>query len=150
MKNIIIISLVVFFTTSCVSTKSTIKNIDDTIASPTVNPNLECFIFTKISQNKKYGYDEDYPINVGFSTPEEGLKNQTLFLNALAGPKGEKIKYTKKESCCPYPTKKEAMGVGLIDKYEIVWDGIKKPIILYLNKYERGELLIPVGFTARK
>ncbi len=150
MRNSIIICLIVFFTASCISTKSTIKNIDDSAVAPAINKVLECFVIEKISQNGKYGYNADYPINVGFSTPEEGLKNQTLFLNALAGPKGEKIKYTKKESCCPYPTKKDKMGVALIDIYEITWDGIKKPIILYLNKYEKGELMIPKGFTGRK
>ena len=76
--------------------------------------------------------------------------NATRFLNALAGPKGEKITYTKQESCCPFPSKHSAMGAGLLDVYEIVWDGQKKPILLYLNIYEKGYLKVPVGLSIKK
>ncbi len=64
-------------------------------------------------------------------------------MNALAGPKGEKITYTKLESCCPFPTKRSEMGVGLLDVYEIKWEGQKNPVILYLNIYEKGYLMVP-------
>jgi hypothetical protein len=42
------------------------------------------------------------------------------------------------------------MGAGLLDKYEITWEGQKKPIYLYINIYEKGDLLIPYGLNAKK
>ncbi len=134
---------------SCISTKSTIKNIDDSVVGPALNEKYNSFIITLKATNKKYGYNEDYPVNVGFTSLADGTQNEIRFLNALAGPKGEKITYEKKESCCPFPTKKSEMGAGTLDVYEITWEGNPKPVILYLNKFEKGVLMIPMGFTAR-
>ena len=68
----------------------------------------------------------------------------------MAGPKGEKITFTKLESCCPFPTKRCEMGAGFLDVYELRWEGQKEPIKLYLNIYERGYLLVPVGLSIKK
>jgi hypothetical protein len=149
MKKIIVASFI-FMLFSCISTKSTIKNIDDNISGPGLNEAFGCFIITKNATDKKYGYNEDYPINVGFTAIEDGLNNEVRFLNALAGPNGEKIKFELKNSCCPFPTKKIEMGAGTLDVYEITWAGQTKPVVLYLNKFEKGELMIPIGFTNRK
>ena len=135
---------------SCISTRSTIKNIDDSIPGPALNETFNSFIITKKAPNKKYAYNEDYPVNVGFTSLEDGNNNQIRLLNALAGPNGEKITFVKKDPCCPFPTKKSDMGAGLIDTFEITWEGQKQPVLLYINKFEKGELMIPVGFTARK
>lgn len=150
MKKILLVILLSSLFTSCISTKSTIKNIDDSVIGPALNEAFGSFIITKNTVNKKYGYDKDYPVNVNFTSVEDGLNNQIRFLNALAGPKGEKIKYLQKDACCPFPTKKTDAGAGTIDTFEITWDGQTKPVLLYINKFEKGELLIPVGFLARK
>ena len=139
-----------FLFTSCISTKSTIKNIDDSVPGPALNEAYNSFIITQKATDKKYGYDEDYPVNVGFTTIKDGPNNQIRFLNALAGPNGEKVTYVKKDACCPFPTKKSEMGAGTIDMFEVTWEGNTKPVILYINKFERGLLMIPVGFSARK
>lgn len=108
------------------------------------------FEITKFSIDKKYGYHQDYPVNVGFTTLKEGPANENRFLNALQGPDGEKITYKKIGKCCPFPTKKTEMGGGLLNQYEITWKGLEKPVILYLNMYEKGEIMVPVGFTPKK
>lgn len=136
--------------TSCISTRSTIKNIDDNAPGPTLNQASNSFVITQKATDKKYAYHEDYPVNVGFTSLNEGAVNQIRFLNALAGPNGEKVTYVKKDACCPFPTKKTEMGAGTIDMFEVTWEGNTKPVILYINKFERGALLIPVGFTAKK
>jgi hypothetical protein len=66
----------------------------------------------------------------------------------LAGPKGEKISYIKTGICCPFPNTKSEMGVASVDVYSITWEGQKKTVILYLNSYEKGALMVPVGFTS--
>ncbi len=150
MKKVLISCFIALLMCSCISTKSTIKNIDDSIVGPALNETFASFIITKKATNKKYAYNPDYPVNVGFTTLEDAANNQIRFLNALAGPKGEKIKFEQKESCCPFPTKKTDTGAGTIDIFEITWEGQTKPILLYINKFEKGELLIPIGLSARK
>lgn len=135
--------------TSCVSIKSSLKNVDDNAPIPALSKE-NTFIFTEYSKDKKYGFDPDYPINVFYKNTKNENLNSMRFLNALAGPKGEKITCTKLESCCPFPSKRTEMGAGFLDIYEVTWEGQPKPIKLYLNIYERGYLLVPVGLSLKK
>jgi len=149
MKKIISLFALLIIATSCVSTKSTLKNVDDNAPIPTLG-NDNTFIITEYSKDKKYGYNPDFPINIFYVDTRNEFINQQRFLNALAGPKGEKITYTKLESCCPFPTKRSDTGAGLLDVYQLRWEGQKNPVTLYLNIYEKGALMIPLGLTAKK
>lgn len=149
MKKLIPYIALLFIATSCISTQSTIKNVDDNAPFPTML-DYNTFVITEFSKDLKYGYDMDYPINIFYGINNNETINQKRYLNALAGPNGEKITYSKLESCCPFPTKKNEMGVGLLDKYELRWEGQKKPIILYLNIYEKGVLMVPFGLRLKK
>jgi hypothetical protein len=145
----IAILLLSFAIASCVSTKSTLKNVDDKTPIPIVSKS-NTFVITEFSEDKKYGFDKDYPINVFYKSAANETINQQRFLNALTGPNGEKLMYEKNESCCPFPTKNNAMGVGMLDIYKVTWDGLKTPLLLYFNSYEKGVLLVPVGFGLKK
>jgi hypothetical protein len=149
MKKYFILLMLLTIISSCVSTKSTLKNVDDNA------PNLRLtsentFVINQYSKDKKYGYDEDYPINIFYKSSKDDIINQQRFLNALAGPNGEKITYKKIQSCCPFPTKKSEMGAGFLDIYELTWEGQTAPIKLYLNIYEKGVLMVPVGLSLKK
>ena len=147
-KNLLFITLLVL-SASCVSTKSTLKNVDNN--APDLYLSREnTFVITEYSKDKKYGYDADYPINLFFQNTRNEKLNQERFLNALAGPKGEKITFSKLESCCPFPTKRTDLGAGLLDVYELKWEGQKKPVKLYLNIFEKGILMVPVGLSLKK
>ncbi|RTZ03779.1 2-dehydro-3-deoxyphosphooctonate aldolase [Flavobacterium bomense] len=147
-KSILFIALLIG-TTSCISTQSTLKNTDDNAPDLLLSQDYT-FVITQYSTNKKYGYDKDYPVNIFFNNTKNETINQERFLNALAGPNGEKITYTKQESCCPFPTKRSDMGAGFLDIYELKWNGQKEPLLLYLNIYEKGILMVPVGLTLKK
>jgi hypothetical protein len=134
---------------SCVSTKSTLKNVDDKAPIPVLSKD-NTFILTDYAKDNKYGYDADYPVNVFFVNAKDENLNAERYLNALAGPNGEKISFTKIESCCPFPTKRIETGGGILDVYELKWDGQSKPVRLYLNIYERGYLLVPIGLSIKK
>lgn len=152
MKNIVKITfsvVLISFFTSCVSTRSTLKNVDDNAPIPTLTKD-NTFLLTEYSKDKKYGYDADYPVNVFYKDAKNENLNAERFLNALAGPNGEKITFTKIESCCPFPTKRVEIGAGFLDIYELKWEGQAKPAKLYLNIYERGYLLVPVGLSIKK
>ena len=149
MKKALFFISILCLSASCVSTKSSIKNIDDNAPTPRLI-NSTTFLLSEYSKDKKYGYDKDYPINVFFMSTRNDTINQERFLNALAGPNGEMISYAKVESCCPFPTKRSEMGAGFLDVYEIRWAGQKNTIKLYMNCYEKGALLVPVGLTIKK
>lgn len=148
MKKIIFLFSISIILCSCVSTRSTLKNVDDTAPDIIVKGD-NTFEINQFSTDKKYGYDKDYPINIFYKTTNTDA-NQERFLNALAGPKGEKITYSKLESCCPFPTKRSDMGAGFLDVYELKWEGQKKPIVLYLNIYEKGVLMVPFGLRLKE
>lgn len=147
MKKILLLFSISILISSCVSTRSTIKNVDDSAPDLIVKGD-NTFEINQFSTDKKYGYDKDYPINIFYKTTNTDA-NQERYLNALAGPKGEKITFTKLESCCPFPTKRSDMGAGFLDVYELKWEGQKKPILLYINIYEKGILMVPLGLRLK-
>ncbi|MFV8354299.1 2-dehydro-3-deoxyphosphooctonate aldolase [Flavobacterium sp. XS2P14] len=149
MKKSILYITMLLSITACTSTKSTLQNTDDNAPDLLLSAN-NTFVIQQYSTDKKYGYDKDYPVNIFFNNTANETINQERFLNALAGPKGEKISFSKLESCCPFPTKRSEMGAGFLDVYELKWSGQKKPTLLYLNIYEKGILMVPVGLTVKK
>jgi hypothetical protein len=83
--------LLLITSVSCISTKSTLQNVDDNAPIPKYQEQYFCD--HGISKNSKYGYDKDYPINVFYRNTRDESINQGRFLNALAGPKGEEITF---------------------------------------------------------
>lgn len=148
-KSLLILLLIAITTSSCVSTKSTLKNVDDNAPIPTLSGN-NTFVLKEYSKDKKYGYNPDYPINVFYKNTKDENLNAERFLNALAGPKGEKITFYKLESCCPFPTKRIEIGAGFLDVYELKWQGQTEIVKLYVNIYEKGYLLVPIGLSIKQ
>lgn len=149
MKKITLFIILIITASSCVSTKSTLKNVDDTAPDLVLKSN-NTFAITLFSSDKKYGYDPDYPVNIFFQNTRNETLNESRFLNALAGPNGEKITFIRLETCCPFPTKRSDMGAGFLNVYELKWEGQKKPVKLYLNIYEKGILMVPMGLSLKK
>jgi hypothetical protein len=144
-KFIVLFTLIAIVFTSCLSTKSTLKNVNNNAPIPQLTA-ANTFVITEFSKDPKYGYDPDYPINVFYRNTKDLTINQERFLKALSGPNGEKVFFKKLDICCPFPTKNFEMGGGFLDQYEVTWVGLKQPIKLYLNCYEKGDLMVPVGF----
>ncbi|GGD34815.1 2-dehydro-3-deoxyphosphooctonate aldolase [Flavobacterium orientale] len=135
--------------TSCISTKNSIKNIDDSAPTPVLTKK-NTFVLTEYSSDKKYGFDATYPINIFYRSTLNDTINAGRFIRALAGPNGEPLIYKRLESCCPFPTKRSDIGAGMLEVFEITWSGNIKPLVLYFNSYEKGKLLIPMGLTLKK
>jgi len=95
----------------------------------------------EISTDEKYGYEPNHKtaIKVG------SIRNGYAYLRALLGPNGEPVQARRLGSCCGFKIKKGSSG--LLDKYEIYYQGIEKPIILYVNGYEYETPKAPIGFT---
>ncbi|MFC6095711.1 2-dehydro-3-deoxyphosphooctonate aldolase [Flavobacterium qiangtangense] len=148
-KSLLLIVFAGILMVSCISAKSTLKNVDENAPEPTLTKE-GWFLITEYAKDKKYGYDKNYPINVFYKNVKDEEINQNRFLDALTGPKGETISYKKLESCCPFPTKRGESGAGFLDIYEVTYPGLKKPIKLYFNIYEKGYLFVPKGFGLKK
>jgi hypothetical protein len=149
MKKFMALSVAALALASCVSTRNTIKNIDDKAVMPALSKE-KVFVITEVSKDEKYGYDADYPVNLGFLKFETAELNVKRYFGALTGPKGEEITYTKVDSCCPFPTEKYNMGAGLLDIYEVTWQGLATPKRIYINLYEKGQIVAPQGFGFKK
>ncbi len=148
MRKIIILSFLVLFA-SCVSTKNTIQNIDDTAILPKIVAGK--FVLTETANDSEYGYSEFYPINLGFSKFENSNNtNVNRFFNSITGPNGEKVTYRLLGTCCPFPSKNNKMGAGTLDLYEIYLDDKASNKKIYINTFEKGKVMCPKGFSIKK
>ena len=134
--------------TSCVSTQSTLKNVDNSAIRPAIKD--LAYVITEYATDNKYGYDQDYPINIGFIHEKQEDINIQYYFNGLEGPNGEKISYKKVDTCCPFPTKNSLMGAGTVGIYEVTFEGSNKKVMLYFNIFEKGKILCPKGFVIKK
>ena len=98
------------------------------------------------SVTMEYGYSPENPIRVGDGDATNGPMNERIFLSSLRGPNGEKVSFNRLGSCCEFETPNGFLGGGLLDMYEVNYDGLAEPKILYLNMYDPGEIKPPRGF----
>lgn len=98
---------------------------------------------SEISTDKKYGYEPNHKtaIKVG------KVDNEYAYMRALQGPNGEKIQAQRISSCCEFKSKTALFGSGLLDKWEINYEGLKSPIVIYLNSYDFETPKCPYGLT---
>jgi hypothetical protein len=102
----------------------------------------------RISTDGTYGYTEENPVKVGGAGDERGPSNERAYLAALRGPSGQVVSFERRGSCCVFKTKNGIMGEGgLLDIYEVTYDGQEKPTTLYLNMYDYEAPQVPRGFT---
>lgn len=109
------------------------------------------FKLTQIATDPSYGHSPKNPIQVGGVATKEGPLNERRFLNALAGPNGEKVHYKRVGSCCPVKSKNDLLGYGQVplDNYSVFWMGAQDTISIYINMYDKGPLKAPKGFTIK-
>lgn len=100
-------------------------------------------ILESIETNPNYGYKNDRKNSIKVGE----ISNQRAYLDALKGPNGETVYYTRVSSCCQFKTKKAVFGLGFLDQYKVSYKGLEQPIILYLNGYDYETPKAPNGFT---
>ena len=145
MKKILVCTAAVTFL-ACSSTKNSSSSND--IKTELLNNNT--FLLKEISKDKTYGLSEKNPVQVGGVDADEGPINERRFLNALAGPNGEKVSYYRAGSCCPIKSDKAMFGDKvMLDNYRVTWEGSTDTVSIYINMYDYGQLKAPVGFTIK-
>ncbi|MES2515463.1 MAG: hypothetical protein V4580_15015 [Bacteroidota bacterium] len=98
---------------------------------------------SEISTDKKYGYEA----NPKWAVPVGKVANEYAYLKALQGPNKEKVQAQRISSCCEFESKASLFGMGLLDKWELTYEGLKKPVIVYLNSYSSETPKCINGFT---
>jgi len=145
--SVVLLSLII----SCKSTQQQQPEILSTLKVNNQTPryqssqNQPFFILLTASEDTSYGLTPDKPINVGV-----GAAEQHKYLNSIAGPNGEPIQYTRLGACCPFEDPNLPFGGGLLDIYQVTYEGLSQPVNLYLNLYHKADkLYLPIGFTLR-
>lgn len=120
---------------------------DRNLALRDLKRNLSAGVATlsSVSTDASYGFEKTNPIKPGSSFDAEWR-----YLNALRGPSGEIVHYQRLGHCCPFDSDAAERGKGFLDQYELIYDGLAKPLILYLNMFEEAQLIAPLGFTIAK
>lgn len=121
----------------------------NTRTKPVTSLDAATFELTETTTDTTYGFDRKNPVSVG--NTGGGPANERRYLNALLGPHGEPVSYIREGSCCAFKTPNGLFdNTGMLDRYKVTWAGAADTVVLYINMYDRGDLKIPVGFTARQ
>lgn len=108
------------------------------------------YLLIHTSTDSTYGYTSQNPVCVGGINEENALAPTRYYLNALLGPNGEKTKYFRYGSCCSFDTPNGFINnTGLLDHYGMYWEG-SDTISIYINVYDKGNLIIPIGMTSKQ
>lgn len=93
-----------------------------------------------IVKSTGYGYSVDKPIACG-----GGIDGEMKYLTNLRGPEGQLVNYTRLPDCCYfriYPS-----GNGYLSRWELNYEGLTQPIVLYINTFVKAPIRAPDGFA---
>lgn len=108
------------------------------------DPTDQRIIIKEISLDKNYGFKPKNNIKVG------SVRNEYAYIAQLTGPNGEEITARRIGSGWPVKSKNAPFGKAQLDKWEITYEGLDKPIFIYLNGYEFEEPKCPMGLNFKK
>jgi hypothetical protein len=91
-----------------------------------------------ISEDPTYGFATTNAIKVGGDSAL-GPSREVKYLNVLRGPNGESVRFRRLGSL------PGADRSTILDLYELTYDGIDKPMRLYVDEYHFDELKAPMG-----
>ncbi|MEQ1587867.1 MAG: hypothetical protein ABL895_18420, partial [Cyclobacteriaceae bacterium] len=94
--------------------------------------------------NKSYGFKPKTSIKVG------SVRNEYAYIAQLTGPNGEEIKANRVGSGWPVKSNNAPLGKAQLDKWEIKYEGLVEPIIIYLNGYDYEQPKCPMGLNFKK
>ena len=142
-------ALVLLLFVACGTTRQATESTAIQLPQTTVREGDDAFVILDYTDDATYGFTETNPVLVGGVTEGSGPYNERRFLNGLTGPEGQAISYTRLMSCCGFKTPNGYDGGGLLDVYQVNWEGQAEPVRLYLNMYDAAELMVPVGMRSK-
>ena len=94
-----------------------------------------------VADNDTYGYTRDQPVQVGGGAMYAAARERR-YLDNLRGPEGQLLQY-KRRGSGPASTN----STTILDIYEITYEGLEKPVTLYLDAYHFNPPRAPRGFS---
>jgi hypothetical protein len=95
-----------------------------------------------VSDEPDFGMDKDHAVQVGGGAMYAASRERR-YLDALRGPGGEPLKYRRTGTLMI-----ETNSPTILDRYEVTYPGLEKPIYLLLDAYHFDDALkAPKGFT---
>ena len=107
--------------------------------SPTPEP-TEVPPLCPFAEDPEYGFSPERPIQVGNTNLTDGPEREQLYLLTLRGPENQEVIFTRQA-----PRFNQAGTI--VDPYQIDYDGLEGPLMIYLDLYHLASLQLPVGFT---
>lgn len=101
----------------------------------------ERIIIKEISTDKSYGRKKKTNIKVG------SVSNEYAYIFQLTGPNGEELEVNRLGSCCNVKAPLAPFGKAPLDMWEIKYEGLDEPIVLYLNGYDYEQPKCPMGLN---
>jgi len=109
--------------------------IESLLFDPEVDFGLAC----AVSSDPDYAYTQDKPVQVGGDFLE-GPARARAYLNALAGPNGEAVRYERTGSLV-------AADGTVLDGYEISIAGLDQTVTIFVDQYHSDTMYAPDGLT---
>ena len=108
---------------------------------------LLTLLFSQVSQrppcdvaaDETYAYTKERSVQVGGS-PLYGASRQKRYLDTLRGPEGQVVTWKRLGQ-------DRAPDGTIIDAYQVTYEGLEKPVTLYLDWYHYNPILAPRGFS---
>jgi hypothetical protein len=91
-------------------------------------------------EEASYGFTSENPIRIG-----GGPEGEYLFFEVLRGPEGQPVAWRHVGSCCEFEL--FPGHVEDLDIYEVIYEGLRQPVILYLDMHHSEPVFAPRGFT---
>lgn len=92
-----------------------------------------------------YGRNSKDPVMSG------SLRNTAAYFARLTNTDNKPVKYKRFGSCCRFPSPNGPFGgYAMMDKYEVTYEGLEKPIVVFVNNYDQGVLKPVAGFNLSK
>lgn len=103
--------------------------------------------FVNTSSDEEYGYQPEKALLLGgFLFGTDSQDYHYIYFNRLRGPSGQEVSVKRAGSCCGFKDEKLPFGGGMLDLYELTYEGLEKPVIVYVNLYRFEEPKAPQGF----
>lgn len=95
-----------------------------------------------IADEPEFAVTKEHPVQIG-GGPMFAAARERRYLDALRGPTGEAVQYRRTGSLPVDPE-----GRTILDRYELTYSGLDKPIAIFLDAYHFDDALrAPKGFT---
>ena len=98
-----------------------------------------------------YGLVANKPVKLGgFMRGTKHAGYHIEYFSSLVGPQGQSVSYRRLGRCCAFRDISLPFGAGFLDKYELTYKGINKPVVIYVNLYKYEQPKAPKGFRLNK